>query len=388
MAQKGDLQGVVKSHPTSASETCASETRLSVTRRGFLSGFGALVAGLGTGGLGTAAAASIAAEAAPAAAAGPPPFRPRIGALYEPGFRHDHGWQGIREVPAAGRYSSSDGGVLDTHLALAKTYGLDFFLVSYRHDPERSQEWRNISQLFSRADRDHLVKIAILIDADAESAALAQGLTTRRLSSADYVRGLSLWLAARYDAVAKERGWLTRASSLRETDGRKILAFAAEGRPALIAAALEELYAARPEIAESTRIWYAGAQDAQDSSRRLHGLLAGRGSWFLRSPLVQGGWSETLSLYESLGASFDRRVISVSPSFLQTENGVRVAALPRDDGRRLQRQLQAIRRLDQPPHYVVVNSFNDWRTASTVEPKARQRPIHLEALCEWKKSWA
>jgi hypothetical protein len=90
----------------------------------------------------------------------------------------------------------------------------------------------------------------------------------------------------------------------------------------------------------------------------------------------------SLKLYRTL-ARGSQRVLAVSPAYASAE---RRDLAPRDAGERLARRLEAVRQLRRAPTHVVVNSFNDWRNGTAVEPSLKGNQ-YLKVIAAWSTSW-
>lgn len=350
-----------------------------VSRRSMLAGLGGGIVGLGTLGLGTGEAAGAATLVRTASAKS----APHVGALYDPRCGMGRYWNLIPEVPALGRYDLRARGPLDFHFDLLRDYGIEFLLVSYRRGADSAGQSSTISGLFDRSEERSGPALALMLEADEDAARWKERLESGGIAPSAYVRGMADWWLERYDILAEERRWLGRDRYLRGDDGRKVLAFAGAAAAGTTGRILEQVLRRRPAIAAETSIWLAGGHDERHDPSIRQALAATRGGWFVHEPLAGDGWSGNLSFYRQAGSTCAQRIISVSPSYGYANVLPRPVPAPRDDGQRLRRQLEDVRRLSEAPHYVVVNSFNHWETLSTLEPNTEQNRKYLEIVRGW-----
>jgi hypothetical protein len=259
------------------------------------------------------------------------PKTPRIGAIYNCGYRWDGtGWQGIRAVSALGRYDSGDVGAIDTHLVWAKNWGMSFFLALSETDEPDDYRTRNIAKLFDRAEMNDF-DVAVMLAYDARKRP-----ANRRVSGAD-------WLNGRLRAV-KSSGILKRKGYLRTTDGRPIVAIRSEN-PSAAADAVGN--------AASGDVWLWVVSEAQAPPS-----------------------------FNSMNAAWVAPALGAAPRFAAIRRGRKVdlLQLPANGGAEAvtPAQLSAY----GGSSYIVVNSFNDWSHQPTVEPTSsdRSQAVYLASL--------
>lgn len=308
--------------------------------------------------------------------------RPRIGALYyaDHSRRRDH-WQRMQEVPLLGYYDSSEAGIIDAHLAMARIAGLSFFLVPSRGT---SAAQKSLDVLLARCAGKPF-HVAVLIEPDEDSRVLARARRTGLLHQSEYVQLAADWLLARHDDL-ESRGWYGHPAYLLDSEGRRISGFFRWDEADATTAVVEEVHRRRPDLARNHHFWFAGTHEVQEHPRPVvKATLSDRISWFALQPELGDGWDRSVALYRKLSSHGTQRVVAVSPSFDSVDHP---GLAPRDEGRRLAQRLEAIARLDPAPTHVVVTSFNDWRNLTAVEPGTIHGKSYLRVLGEWSAAQA
>jgi hypothetical protein len=347
------------------------------SRRGFLTGLGASLATVGLGGgIGVAAEAAAERDAPPA---GVRP-RPLIGALYEPGFHAPASfWRALPER----RLTSS----FQTHRLWAKSHGIDFFLVSYRHDRADLERWRLIDRMFQRTDPSRKVRIGLRIASDGECEDLVRLRAMGLVGRDAFVNAAAEWVAERFAAIDRAHSWFNRRSYLTMADGRCVLGIPEIEDPATTAAILRRLANSRPEVVDRSCLWYLGSYpDASGVTVVGRAIAALRGCWVAREPLAD--WQRTIATYRRTASISGPRAISVSPGYLAPGDGPDRSVAQRDGGARLSDLLTEVAGLKPAPEFVLINSFNNWRTWSAIEPGTQSGLSYLEAVRRWRLSVA
>lgn len=290
-----------------------------VTRRTFVQ--------IGAAGLAIAAAPRVLAKP-DAAAEGTrrSEARQHRGAIFFTRYSADgRGWEGVRTAPALGQYSSGDVGALDTHVTLAKKYGLSFFLAESATDDRRDYRTRNLERLYERADL-HAFKAAVLL------AGFKPGRGAAVATAAD------AWLAARLQKFVSSAA-LEHDSYLRDESGRAIVAVDAGGAAREMAAAARRLFDGT-DLHQSMWLWVIGDGTSQPVT------LAPGIAW-VAQPQPTG-------LREALRQE-EVALLTMSPE----TRGPGIAT----------ERLSAYSR----SRYVVIDSFNDWKRGTALEATARDR---------------
>jgi hypothetical protein len=247
---------------------------------------------------------------------------PRIGAIYNCGYRWDGtGWDGVRAVSALGRYDSGDIGAIDTHLVWARKSGISFFLALSETDAPTDYRTRNLTTLFERAENaDFNVALMLAYEPNRKQPNV-------RVSGAE-------WLKARLTAV-KNAGILKRKGYMRAADGRPIIAI--RSRNAVAAAE-----AVRRAPSRDVWLWVVSGTQAPPS-------------------------------FDSSSASWVAPASPTAPRFSRIRRGKKVdlLQLPASGGAGAvtPAQLSAY----GGSSYILVDSFNDWSHQPTVEPTSRNR---------------
>ena len=247
---------------------------------------------------------------------------PRIGAIYNCGYRWDGtGWDGVRTVSALGRYDSGDIGAIDTHLIWARQAGISFFFALSETDAPADYRTRNISTLFDRAENNDF------------DVALMLAYEGNRKQPNVRVNG-SEWLKGRLAAV-KSSGILKRKGYLRAADGRAIIGIRS-----------------RNPVAAAEAVRGAASRDV----------------WLW---VVSG--TQAPSSFDSNSAAWVAPASSTAPRFSRIRRGKKVdlLQLPANGGASAvtPEQLSAY----GGSSYILVDSFNDWSHPPTIEPTSRNR---------------
>lgn len=346
------------------------------SRRGFLTGLGASLATVGLGG--SAVRAEAAAELFPAPDA--MGVRPLVGALYEPGFCAPPSfWRGLPER----RLTSS----FHTHRLWAKNYGIDFFLVSYRHERSCVKCWRLVDQMFKRTDPSRQVRLGLRITSDGECDDLVRLRAVGLVGHDAFVNAAAEWVAERFAAIDRVHGWFGHRSYLTTADGRYVLGIPEIGDPTTTAAVLRRVANTYPEIVGRSCLWYLGSHsDASDVAMVGSAVAAARGCWVALEPLTD--WRRTIATYRGTASSSGPRAVSVSPSYVASRDAPDCLFAQRDGGARLIHLLTEVAGLNPAPEFVLIISFNDWRTWSAIEPGTESGLSYLEAVRRWRLSAA
>lgn len=309
--------------------------------------------------------------------------RPLLGALYLTRFAsHDRSWFGLPQLSALGAYDSGNEGIIDAQRSLALGSGISFFLAPFRHEGGSSVELQNLDKAIRRAHPSPL-KIAVLLEADEASTLLHRAHRQSLLRAGEFVSEMAAWLVRGHD-LARSQGWLDSPAYLRAPEGRSIFGFVSRTGPKLTAAVLAEALTRRPDIADGCALWCAHTARPESHAAQVSPIqLPGNAAFFRLAPGTGQAWSSRRSFYEQLGARGAQRVISVSPA--QGVPGRREAS-PRGQEGVLAQQLVELERLDLPPTHVLIDSFNDWRAQTAIEPGTLDGRRHLALLSQWKRS--
>lgn len=315
--------------------------------------------------------------------------RPTVGTFYYPWFKaNGFHWNGYQRAPQLGLYSSEDTQIADQHIAMSQQYGLSFFLVSFWYDPSGTgiQDYGAINYLFDRSDATGF-RLSILLEPDYEITELKQSHDAGAIGDQDYWNECANWFIRRYDALDGDLHYFSRASYLRDPDGRKIISFFHFDDTNSTSQMLARVITVRPDIPASSWIWFFGANgDSGDTILNGSQLWPNKGAWAPYQPILDGGWSTTLMNYNEYSVRYNQRILTVSPSFNNTGVGGNLI-VPRDDGSRLIQQLDSVKALQLPPNYLLVTSFNEWQEDSIIEPAQDQGLLYMQILKNWIDSW-
>lgn len=290
-----------------------------VTRRTFVQ--------VGAAGLAIAAAPRMMARSGAAAdGAQKQGAYPHRGAIFCTHYSADgRGWEGVRSTPALGQYSSSDVGALDTHITLAKQYGLSFFLAESATDDRRDYRTRNLEQLYERTDL-HAFRTAVILT----------GFNSR--NGTGPAAAADTWLGSRLQKLMSSQV-LEHDSYLRDEKGRTIVAVNAGSAGREVASAARRLFSGT-DLHESLWLWVIG-DDALRPAELAPGI-----AW-VAQPQATG-----------LRDAFRRGEVSLLSLSAQT----RGAGVPSE-------RLSAYAR----SRYIVIDSLNDWKRRTAMEPTVRDR---------------